>query len=149
MKSQMCREWPMIFLLSRRRPLSGNSPSPCSCLLASERSSCHSILNAFQLAYICQYFINTLSGERPYIRKISYSQFDVIRSYSFDRKQDGYGVRRPLSKVTVCECSVVFRSTFKLANSFRSINCSITGDTLQAGHALPMNNKKKSENCLA
>lgn len=69
--------------------------------------------------------------------------------YSVDSKQDGYGVRRPLSKVTVCECSVVFRSTSKLANSFRSINWPITGDTLQAGHALPMNNKKKSENCLA
>ena len=75
-----------------------------------------------------------------------YSDDQLMR---VDSKQDGYGVRRPLSKVTVCECSVDFRSTSKLANSFRSINCSITGDTLQAGHALPMNNKKKSENCFA
>ena len=75
-----------------------------------------------------------------------YSDDQLMR---VDSKQDGYGVRRPLSKVTVCECSVVLRSTSKLANSFRSINWPITGDTLQAGHALPMNNKKKSENCLA
>ncbi len=76
-------------------------------------------------------------------------EYSVDQLMRVDSKQDGYGVRRPLSKVTVCECSVVFRSTSKLANSFRSINWPITGDTLQAGHALPMNNKKKSENCFA
>ena len=35
-----------------------------------------------------------------------YSDDQLMR---VDSKQDGYGVRRPLSKVTVCECSVVPR----------------------------------------
>lgn len=39
--------------------------------------------------------------------------------------------------------NVVSKSIFIPANSSRIINCSITGDSLQAGHALAMNNKER------